>query len=154
MLATNTLAREGHVLTYQSSVTIERPPDAVFPYFVEPAKQALWSDVQMRRLTDGPFGAGTRMEVTFGMGPLKARIGLEITRVEQDRGMAWTSFSGPIRWAGEYRLEPSGAATVVSQQGTLAFSGLWRLLEPVVGAEIRSGEEKELEKLKAVVESA
>ena len=142
------------MLTYQSSVSIERSADAVFPYFVEPAKQALWSDVPMRRLTEGPFGPGSRMEVTFGMGPLQARIGLEITAIEQDRRMAWTSFSGPIRWQGEYRFEPSGNATVVSQQGTLTFSGLWRLLEPLAGAEIRSGEEKELEKLKAIVEAS
>lgn len=141
------------MLRYASSVSIDRSPDIVFPYFVEAAKQAQWSDVQMRRLTDGPFGVGSRMEVTFGMGPLKARIGLEITRLEQDRGMAWTSFSGPIRWAGEYRLEPSGGATVVSQEGTLTFSGLWRLLEPIVGAEIRTGEEKELERLKALAEA-
>jgi uncharacterized protein YndB with AHSA1/START domain len=142
------------MLRYASKVTIDRPPAQVFPYFVEPAKQAQWSDVQMRRLTDGPFGAGTRMEVTFGMGPLKARIGLEMTAIEQDRRMTWTSFSGPIRWAGEYLLEPSGGGTVVSQEGTLTFSGLWRLLEPIVGAEIRAGEEKEFEKLKALVEAA
>jgi hypothetical protein len=142
------------VIRYASKVDIGRPPDAVFPYFVEPAKQALWSDVPMRRLTEGPFGPGTRLEVTFGMGPMKARVGLEITAIEQDRRMAWTSFSGPIRWQGEYLLEPSEGGTVVSQEGTLAFSGLWRLLEPIAGAEIRSGEEKELEKLKAIVESA
>jgi len=142
------------VIRYESSVSIDRPPEAVFPYFVEPAKQGQWSDVQMRRLTDGPFGAGTRMEVTFGMGPIKARVGLEITKLEQDRGMAWTSFSGPIRWEGEYRLEPAGAGTVVSQAGSLTFSGLWRLLEPIAGAEIRAGEVKELERLKALVEAA
>src|SRR5689334_17650708 len=104
----------------------------------------------MRRLTDGPFGAGTRMEVTFGMGPIKARVGLEITEVEQDRGLAWTSFSGPIRWDGAYRLEPTGSRTVVSQTGSLIFSGLWRLIEPIAGAEIRAGEVKELERLKAL----
>jgi len=31
-------------------------------------------------------------------------------------------------------------------------TGLWRLLAPFIGAEIRSGEIKELERLKAVVE--
>jgi hypothetical protein len=142
------------MLTYQSSVSIDRGPEAVFPYFVEPAKQSQWSDVQMRRLTDPPFGPGSRMEVTFGMGPMKAKIGLEITELETNRRMTWTSFSGPIRWAGEYNLEPSGAGTLVSQRGTLTFTGLWRLLEPIIGAEIRSGEEKELEKLKALVEAA
>jgi hypothetical protein len=127
----------------------------VFPYFAEPAKQALWSDVPMRRLTEGPFGPGTRLEVTFGMGPLKARVGLEITALDQDRRMAWKTFSGPIGWQGQYVLEPSAdAGTVVAQEGTLTFSGWWRLLEPIAGAEISRGEEKELEKLKAIVEAA
>lgn len=142
------------MISYASKVTINRPPDVVFPYFAELAKQALWSDVPMRRITDGPFAAGSRIEVSFGMGPLKAHVGLEITALEQDRRMAWTTFSGPIGWTGEYRLEPSGEATLVSQKGTLTFTGLWRLVEPIAGAEIQRGEEKELEKLKAVVEAA
>ena len=142
------------MLTYQSSVVIDRTPDVVFPYFAELAKQAQWSDVPMRRLTDGAFAAGSQIEVSFGMGPLKARVGLEITALEQDRRMAWKTIYGPIRWAGEYRLEPTGSGTSVSQQGTLTFTGLWRLVEPLAGAEIQRGEEKELEKLKAVIEAS
>jgi hypothetical protein len=141
------------VLTYASKVVIDRSPDAVFPYFAELEKQALWSDVPMRRLTEGTFGPGSRIEVSFGMGLMKARIGLEITELLQDRRMAWRTVYGPIKWAGEDTFEPSDAGTVVSQRGTLTFTGIWRLLEPIAGAEIRSGEEKELEKLKAVVEA-
>ena len=94
------------------------------------------------------------MELTFGMGPIKARVGLELTAVEPGRRMAWDTFSGPIKWDGEYRVEPAGAGTEVSQQGRLRFTGLWRLIEPLVGSEIRNGEVKELDRLKAAVESA
>jgi hypothetical protein len=142
------------MLQYASSVSINRVPEVVFPYFAELPKQALWSDVPMRRLTEGEFGTGSRIEVSFGMGPLKARVGLEMTAVEAPRRMAWRTIYGPIKWAGEYRLEPADGGTHVSQEGTLTFTGLWRLVEPMAGAEIRGAEEKELEKLKAVVESA
>jgi len=143
------------VLRYQSSVTVARPPDDVFDYFVDPAKQALWSDVPMRRLTEGPPRNGTRMEVTFGMGPVKARIGLELEGVEPGRRMGFRTFSGPIRWDGEYRLAPTtNGGTDVSQEGRLTFTGLWRLVEPLVGAEISRGEVKELERLKAAAEAA
>jgi polyketide cyclase/dehydrase/lipid transport protein len=142
------------MLTYESEVVVARPPDVVFPYLIEEERQALWSDVPMRKLTEGPFAAGSRLQVTFGMGPLKARVGLELTAVDPGRRLAFGSFSGPIRWDGEYRLEPSGSgSTRLSQHGTLRFLGLWRVLEPVIGAEIRNGEIKELERLKAVVES-
>ena len=143
------------MLRYESRVIIDRPPEAVFPYLVEPAKQALWSDVPMRRLSEGPFETGTRFEVTFGKGPLSATLGLELTALEAGHRMAWTTFSGPIRWDGEYRVSPSGGVgTELSQEGRLRFTGLWRLLEPFVAGEIRNGEIKELEKLKAVAESA
>jgi len=140
------------MLSYQSQVHVARPPEVVFPYLVEPTRQALWSDVPMRQLTDGPLGAGSRMEVSFGMGPIKAVVGLELTAVEPGVRMAFRSFSGPIRWDGEYRLKPSASGTELSQEGRLTFTGLWRLIEPIAGAEIKQGEIKELERLKAAVE--
>jgi hypothetical protein len=143
------------MITYDSRVMIDRPPDEVFTYLVEPPKQALWSDVPMRKLTAGPWQTGSKMDVTFGKGPLKATIGLDVTALEAGRRMAWASFSGPVDWMGEYRLAPSGPrGTELRQEGRLVFKGLWRLLEPLVGAEIRSGEIKELERLKAAAEAA
>src|SRR5689334_13558522 len=109
------------MISYASSVTIDGSPDAVFQYFVEPAKQALWSDVPMRPLTEGPPREGSRLEVTFGMGPIKARIGLQITALDPGKRMTFRTFSGPIRWDGEYRLTPAGAGTQVSQEGRLQF---------------------------------
>jgi uncharacterized protein YndB with AHSA1/START domain len=142
------------MLHYQSQVVIERPRETVFSYLIEPARQALWSDVPMRQLTDGPLTSGSRLEVVFGMGPIKARVGLELTSVEEGRRMAFASFSGPIGWAGEYRLtDTESGGTEISQEGTLEFHGLWRLFQPLVGAEISRGEVKELERLKTVVES-
>ena len=142
------------MVTYESQVFVDRPPEAVFPFLVEPVKQALWSDVAMRPLTAGPLVTGSRMEVTFGSGPLKATLGLEYEAVEPGRRVAFKTFSGPIEWVGEYRLVPSGASgTDLSQEGRLRFTGLWRLIEPLVGAEISRGEVRELERLKAAVEA-
>jgi uncharacterized protein YndB with AHSA1/START domain len=141
-------------VSYASEVTINRPLDDVFPYIIEPTKQALWSDVPMRRLDgeDGAMRPGSRIEVSFGMGPMKAKVGLEMVAVEDGRRMAWRTFSGPIKWEGEYVLEPAAGGTRLSQHGTLTFTGLWRLMESMAGREIQSGEVKELEKLKSVVE--
>ena len=68
---------------------------------------------------------------------------------------AFTSASnGSILWEGEYRVQPDGmGGTLLSQSGRLRFRGAWRLLEPIIGAEIRQGEIKELERLKAVAEA-
>jgi polyketide cyclase/dehydrase/lipid transport protein len=141
------------MLRYESAVHVERSPATVWRYLAEPSNQVLWSDVPMRQLKDGPLTSGSRMEVTLGMGLIKAKVGLELTAVEPGRRMAFRSFSGPLQWEGEYRLTPSGTeGSDLSQRGSLAFTGLWRLIEPIAGAEMRRGEVKELERLKVVVE--
>src|SRR5690349_8678353 len=133
------------MLRYQSAVEIAAPPATVFPYLAQREQQARWSDVAMRPLTDGPTRVGTRMELSFGRRPLQATIQLEITALDVARRMAFDTVGrGPIDWTGEYRLERVGdTGTRLSQTGQLRFHGLWRLLEPVVGMEIRSGELKE-----------
>ena len=139
------------MIRYKSQVSLSRPPADVFPYLVEQAKQALWSNVPMRPLTPGALRQGSRAELTFGKGPLKVTLGLELTAVEQDARIAFKSFSGPIDWQGEYLLAAADGGSTLSQTGTLTFHGLWRLLEPLIGAEMKGGEIKELERLKAVL---
>lgn len=143
------------MIRYASEVTISRPPSEVFPYLIEREKQALWSDVPMTPLTEGPLRAGSRLRLTFGKGPLRTSLTLEFGALEPDQRVAFTTVSeGGIQWTGEYRLAPTadGKGTHLSQEGTLEFRGLWRLAEPLMGAEMRRGEIAELEKLKAVLE--
>ena len=143
------------MLSYESSVTIGRAPADVFPYLTDTVKQGLYSDVPMRQITPGILATGSRMEVTFGIGPLKATIGLEVTAVDENTRMAFDTYSGPIKWQGEYLLKPTdGGGTSLSHEGTMVFTGLWRLVEPLVGAELKRNGAKEMERLKAVVEQA
>jgi uncharacterized protein YndB with AHSA1/START domain len=142
------------MIRYASDVTISRAPSDVFPYLIEREKQALWSDVPMTPLTEGPLRVGSRLRLTFGKGPLRASLTLEFAALEPDKRIAFKTVSdGGIQWTGEYRLAPTadGTGTQLAQEGTLEFSGLWRLAEPLIGSEIRRGEIAELEKLKAVL---
>ena len=145
------------MIRYASEVTIPRPPSDVFPYLIEREKQALWSDVPMTPLTEGPLRVGSRQRLTFGKGPLRTALTLEFAALDPDRRVAFKTVSaGGIQWTGEYRLVPTadGTGTRLRQEGTLEFRGLWRLAEPLIGAEIRRGEIAELERLKAVLERA
>ena len=143
------------MIPYSSEVTIERPPGEVFPWLVEPSKQARWSDVPMRQLTEGPLRQGSRMRLSFGRGPLRASLDLEIANLEPDARMAFTTVSnGGIQWEGSYDITPADGGTRVRQQGMLRFRGLWRVLEPMIGAEIKRGEIAELERLKKMVEGS
>lgn len=141
------------MISYGSAVSIAASPEAVYPYLVELEKQALWSDVAMEPITAGPLRTGSQLRLEFGKGPVRVRIVLEFVALDVNRLVEWRTIEGPIRWEGAYRLEPDGpAATRLSQSGRFQFRGLWRLLEPVFGAEMKGAEIKELEKLKSIVE--
>ena len=144
------------MITYSSEVTIASSPDEIFPWLVETERQARWSDMPMQPLTEGPIRLGSRMRLSFGRGPLHASIDLEVTSMEPGARLAFTTVSrGGIHWEGEYNLAPAeGGGTRVGQRGTLRFNGLWRLLEPMMGSEIKHGEIAELERHKQVVEGA
>jgi hypothetical protein len=138
---------------YRFQASINRPPSEVFPFLVETEKQALYSDVPMRLITEGAMHTGSKMEVTMGSGLMKANLGLEMTDVTQDRKMAYKSFSGPIDWQGEYLLEPTpDGGTTVTHEGSMRFHGLWRLAEPLVGAELSRNGAKEMDRMKAAIE--
>lgn len=141
------------MIKYDWSTAIARPPAEVFEYLVDTKKQALYSDVTMRQITPGRLATGSRMEVTFDMGPLKAVIGLEMTDIVDGQRMAFDTYSGPIKWKGAYNLRPTDAGTDLNYAGSMAFTGLWRPLEWLVAGEMKSEGLKELEKLKSVVES-
>jgi hypothetical protein len=143
------------MIRYASDVLIARAPHEVWPFLVERDRQAQWSDVRMEPVTEGPLATGSRIRLAFGKGPLRTSLTLEISALDRDERMAFRTVSqGGVHWDGEYRLAEVSEGTRVSQEGTLRFGGLWRLLEPIVGAEIKRGEIAELERLKAVAELA
>jgi uncharacterized protein YndB with AHSA1/START domain len=142
------------VILYKSTVTIARPPEVVFPYLLDPSLRARWSDVPLRQVSDGDLRIGSRLEATFGAGPLKPKAGIELVTIDPGRRLVFQTSGGPIEWEAEYVLRPSGTSTEVQQDGRLQFTNLWRVVELLVGEGIKRDETKEFERLKAVVEAA
>jgi hypothetical protein len=133
------------MVSYKSVVSISRSPAQIFPYLLETTTHP----------TRGDLSNGSRINVSFGMGPLTAVVGLQVSTLDFGRKLAFRSYSGPISWKGEYNLAADGnGATTVSQNGELKFKGLWRLCQPFAGGQIRRGEVQELLRLKTLVEAS
>jgi hypothetical protein len=146
--------QENELVSYSSAVSIDRPAAQIFPYLLETTKVPVWSDAPAKLVTQGDLSNGARLEVSFGMGPLKAVIGLRISAMVFGKKLAFESYSGPISWTGEYNLVDDGkGATTVSQKGQLKFKGLWRLVQPIAGGRIRRSEVWELQRLKRFIEA-
>ena len=59
-----------------------------------------------------------------------------------------------MEWEADYTLEPQGpSSTRVIHSGQIRLNGLLKLFEPLMAGEVRSGEAKEVIKLKELLES-
>ena len=85
---------------------------------------------------------------------LKLDITFEISDYEVNRRLSFKSVSaGPLQWDADFIFEPQEASTThVTTAGELRLQGLWRWAEPLLAGEVQSGEAKELERLKSLVE--
>ena len=98
---------------------------------------------------------GTHGRERMRLGPRTYDAEFEVSAVEPDRRIAWR-VAGGVPFSGELALEltPMGDdRTQAIYVGTLRMKGIWRLLEPLMAREMQAGPARELERLKALVES-
>jgi hypothetical protein len=143
------------LLRYSSSVTVNKPSEVVFRYWlIQVAEPVVGRAHEASQWRDRPDEFGLQVRGHVWQGPNEGHARARDSRVRAGQAVWLQVLFSPIKWEGEYRLAPTadGSGTELSQEGTLIFTGLWRLMEPMAGGEIRTGEIKELEKLKAVAE--
>jgi len=142
------------LVAYSSAVSIGRPATQIFPYLLGTTLQKLKPGAPIKPIDPSELSNGAHIEVSFGLGPLNAVCGLQISELEVGRKLAFKSYSGPITWKGEYNLAEDGkGTTTVSQIGQLKFKGLWRLVQPFASGQIKRSEVQELQRLKQVLEA-
>lgn len=143
------------MITYNGEIVISRPVADVFDYATTFEYFPRWTDViSMKRLSNGPVGVGTRVQLEMGRWPLKSQIDFETVVWERDRNWTFKTVSAsPIVWDGRFVFEPLGPeSTQVRTAGQVTLKGLRKLLEPVVRGELRKSEQAELETLKGILE--
>jgi len=144
------------MIAYEGEIVINRPVAEVFDFATTFENFPRWSDVtSVKRLSTGPVGLGTRIQLEMGKGPMKSQNDFETVGWEEDRNWTFKTVSAsPIVWDGMFRFEPLGPeSTRVRAAGQVTLKGLRKLLEPVVRAELRKTEQAELETLKGILES-
>ena len=142
------------MIAYNGEIVINRPVAEVFDFATTFENFPRWSDVTtVRRLSEGPVGLGTRIQLEMGKGPMKSQNDFETVKWEKDRNWTFkTVSSSPIVWDGMFGFEPLGPeSTRVRAAGQVTLKGLRRLLEPLVRGELRKTEQAELETLKGIL---
>lgn len=142
------------MIHYSSIVTIKRPPGDVYAALLDPERYAQWTPMVDTRFHDADPRVGTRGDFRFETGPLKGRYDMEIVALDPGRRLEFRVDGSSLRWNAQIGLEPDGeAGTRMTYAGDLGLLGWRRLLEPLFAREVRSGEAREAEQLRDVLES-
>jgi uncharacterized protein YndB with AHSA1/START domain len=136
------------------STTISRPIGDVFAFVADGENAREWRPavLDVSRQSGEGLGAVYRQGVK-GPGGRRIAADYEVTAFEPDRRIAFRAIAGPVRPTGEYEFAPAGDGTTVSLTLEATLTG-WKSL--VMGRAVQStmlAEVRNLETLKAILES-
>jgi uncharacterized protein YndB with AHSA1/START domain len=142
------------MLHYSSEVSIARSPHAVYEALLDPALYPQWTDmVDVTFEGSSERAVGMRGQFRLAKGPIKGMLDMELTELDPDRRVVFHVTHPDLDWVAVSTLEPAGDGTRLTYAGDLRLRGWRRLLEPLMGHEVRRGEAAEALRLKALLEA-
>lgn len=139
---------------YRSTVTVDRPPEAVFRYVTDVSRWPEWrmAVTDARLLTPGPLGPGSRLAVVASLMGRSVEMELEITDCSPPEAIGFAMRAGPAVGSGTLRFEPEGAGTRVTVSGAAEPIGALRLAAGLVTRQVQAMWAEDLAALKAMLE--
>ena len=143
------------MIRVEKRAVIARAPGEVFDFVADQTNATRWQSgiAEIRRLTDGPPGVGTRH--AFVRTLLGKHITGENEYVEFEPGhrVTFRTTSGPGLLA-SYIVEPVDAGASLTATVELDASGLMSIAEPLIAAALRRDVDANLARLKAILEDS
>jgi hypothetical protein len=139
----------------QVSAVIERPPGIVFAFVCDPGNDPLWLGKigEVRRLTPGPFGLGSRFRQSATFLGARVEGEWEVTEFVADARMRSRSVAGPFVFTRGYDCDADGAATRITKFVAVSLSGALAFLpRATADALLNRASERALVRLKSVLE--
>jgi uncharacterized protein YndB with AHSA1/START domain len=142
------------MIHYSSEVTIDRPPHVVYEALLDAELYPRWTDmVDVSFDAEGAPEVGSKGRFRLAKGPIKGMLEMELAELDPDRRVVFHVMHPHLDWTAVSTLEPAGTGTRLTYAGDLQLRGWRRLLEPLVGREVRDGEAEEARRLKALLEA-
>jgi uncharacterized membrane protein len=143
------------VITTRTEQVIDRPAADVWNYAADIVRHPDWMNVTHAALLRGTgLDVGSRGRERLAVGPFKWDVEFEVAEAIPGRRIVWRSMSGaPFDLEVGLDLEPAGAtSTRATYVAAIQPHGIWRLLSPLLAMEGKAGPERELNRLKEIVE--
>jgi uncharacterized protein YndB with AHSA1/START domain len=137
--------------TIRNSVEIRCPREVAFSYLSDLRSELEWNPAcqQMKKLTAGPVGLGTRFRGKWRGGPV---VEIEIRAFEPP--LTWTAHNGgPVEVDFTCRLEPTPTGTRLDAEFVARPHGWFRLVFPMFLVVIKRQERANMRHLRTRLES-
>jgi len=139
----------------QHTVTIDRPPEAVFAYVLDGEKCPEWRShvLDIKRLS-GDGGVGTTYAQGVA-GPMGRRIvaDYEVTVCEPNRLLEFQTIAGPARPHGRFEVAPEGSGSRLSLSLDASMKGFAALFMSGMVQKTMDSEVRNIERIKAILEA-
>jgi hypothetical protein len=135
--------------------TIARPREDVARFSSDPANDTAWIGAltEAKLLTEPPVGLGSRVERVASFLGRRIEYVNEIVELEPGRRLAMRSVKAPFPMTVVYEWEDAGAGTRMRIRAGGDAGGFYRVAGPLLSRAVRRGIERDLRKLKELLES-
>jgi uncharacterized protein YndB with AHSA1/START domain len=143
------------MIKFKTEQTIDRSADDVWAYAADILRHPEWMGVTKARVVHGTgTEVGARGIEQVKMGPRTIDVEVTVAESVPASRIRW-QVAGESPLAADVTLELETIGTDVTRaiwSGWIGLNGWWRLLEPLMAGEVKTGEAAELRRLKANLE--
>lgn len=139
----------------QVETVIRRPRASVADYAMDWRNDTTWIRAlsEVRQVTDGPFGIGTRVERVAGFLGKRIEYVNEIAEYEPGKRLVTRSVKAPFPMTVVYEFEDADGGTRMRIRTQGDASGFYKLAGPLLAAAVKRGVAGDLARLKATLEA-
>jgi len=143
------------VIRAEKSTVIRRSVEDVFAYVGDQTNAVHWQAgiVEVRRLTDGPAGVGTRHRIVRMFMGRRLTVENEYVAFEPGRRVAFRTTSGPMPLEASYMVDPAEGGARVTSAIAMDASGFMSLAEPLIAVGLRREMDAAFRELKKRLEA-
>jgi carbon monoxide dehydrogenase subunit G len=145
---------ERTMVTFEKTVEINRPQQDVFDFISDPANDALYrSGVEFAEWTsEPPAGVGSTMRSVDRFMGREVETTSEFTIWDPPNRYAFKTVGGSFPAEFTLELEPTEDGTQVIMRGQIEFKGLLKLVEWILGHQIKQQAQGDFDRLKLLLE--
>ena len=141
------------MIEISKSIFISRAAEDIFAYVTDPNHTHEWQEDTISASTDGELSVGVTGSYTQRLMGREVESATECIAYDPPYRIGWQTIGGPIKFHATYDLEPQDGGTLVVQNIEAEAGGFFKVAEGVVAKQAAGGAERDLNNLKAIMES-